>query len=310
MLTLDHDEAIDQREQPPMELAASDSIAVSFQPSRELYPFESHWFHSPVGRMHYVDEGRGPPILFCHGNPTWSFLYRNVILSLRNQFRCVAIDYPGFGLSDRPMRFGYTPQEQTRVVVQLVNRLDLRNLVIVGHDWGGPIGVATALSDPDRIRGLAFGNTWFWPPAYSRMNLFSRFMSTSYMQKAILERNFFVEKLIPAQVVRTLSPLEMDHYRGVQATPEMRRGVAEFPRQINVARPWLAALARGAERELARKPLLLTWGMRDIGAPPKYMRKWRRVFPDHRVVELPQAKHFIHEDASPEIARSIAERFG
>ena len=76
---------------------------MSFTPSPQLYPFESRWFESSAGRVHYVDEGEGQPILMCHGNPTWSFLYRNVIRSLRDRFRCIAVDYPGFGLSDHPM---------------------------------------------------------------------------------------------------------------------------------------------------------------------------------------------------------------
>ncbi len=282
---------------------------ISFQPSRELYPFESRWFASPVGRVHFVDEGAGTPILFCHGNPTWSFLYRNIIIALRGRFRCVAVDYLGFGLSDRPDGYGYTPEEHARVVAALVTRLDLRNLLIMGQDWGGPIGMAAALSDPARIKGLVFGNTWFWPTDHLRNKIFSIVMSTPQMQRAILERNFFVEKLIPNGTARVLSPAEMDHYRRVQPTPEARRGVAEFPRQIRAARPWLAEIAHSVETALARKPLLLTWGMRDFAFGPRFIPRWRDTFPDHCLVELPKAKHFIQEDAPDEIARAISERF-
>jgi haloalkane dehalogenase len=91
-----------------------------------------------AGRVHYVDEGEGRPILMCHGNPTWSFLYRNVIKPLRGRFRCIALDYPGFGLSDRPKGYGYTPAEQAAVVGELVRALDLRELIVMDHDWGGP----------------------------------------------------------------------------------------------------------------------------------------------------------------------------
>ena len=73
-----------------------------FTPSPELYPFESRWLPTTAGRVHYIDEGQGAPILFLHGNPTWSFLYRHLVVALRQEFRCVAVDYPGFGLSDRP----------------------------------------------------------------------------------------------------------------------------------------------------------------------------------------------------------------
>jgi haloalkane dehalogenase len=284
-------------------------MRVSFTPSPDLYPFESKWFESSVGPVHYVDEGEGPPILFCHGNPAWSFLYRRLILELRKDFRCIAMDYPGFGLSDHPAGYGYTPAEHARVVSALVARLDLKNVVVMGQDWGGPIGVAAALSDPARIRGFVFGNTWAWP-ASLKNTLFSLFMSTPLMQRKILQENFFVEKLIPFGVTRALSEPEMDHYRLVLPTPEMRSGAAIFPRQIRGARKWLAELDRGIRSELRQKPLLLTWGMKDAAFEPSFIPGWRRRFPDNQLLELPNAKHFIQEDESAAIAQAIRGRFG
>jgi haloalkane dehalogenase len=98
---------------------------VDFTPSPALYPFDSRWLESFAGRVHYVDEGRGQPILMCHGNPTWSFLYRNAIRALRERFRCIAVDYLGFGLSERPPAYGYTPAEHAAVLRELVRELDL-----------------------------------------------------------------------------------------------------------------------------------------------------------------------------------------
>jgi haloalkane dehalogenase len=104
---------------------AETSVQVAFTPSPELFPFQSRWLQTDGTRVHYIDEGTGPPILMCHGNPTWSFLYRKVILRLRDRFRCVAVDYPGFGLSDRPERYGYTPAEHAVIVGRLVDHLQL-----------------------------------------------------------------------------------------------------------------------------------------------------------------------------------------
>lgn len=123
-----------------------------FQPDRRLFPFESKWFECPEGPVHYVDEGAGPPILFLHGNPTWSFLYRGIVIRLRKHFRCIALDYPGFGLSARPDNYGYTPQEHASVVAGLVRHLDLKNLTIMGQDWGGPIGMRVAVDELPRLR--------------------------------------------------------------------------------------------------------------------------------------------------------------
>lgn len=285
-------------------------MTIAFTPDPVLYPFESRWFDSSQGRMHYIDEGSGPPILFCHGNPTWSFLYRHIITRLRDRFRCVAVDYLGFGLSDRPPTYGYTIEEHARVVGELVDHLGLDGFVTMGQDWGGPISMAVDTARADRVRGVVLGNTWFWPADSPTMQLFSRVMSTRWMQRTILEKNFFVERLVPLGTARTLSPLEMRHYREVQPTPEARQGVARMPRQILAARPLLERLARDVPATLGSKPALLVWGMKDVAFRPKHiLPRMQHTFPDHVVVELPDAKHFIQEDAPAQIADAIGKRF-
>jgi haloalkane dehalogenase len=128
----------------------ADGNGPDFAPSAQLYPFDSRWFDSSAGRLHYVDEGRGPAILMCHGNPTWSFLYRQLIRTLQGTFRCIAVDYLGFGLSDRPPGYGYTPAEHAGVVGELVRELDLKELIVMGHDWAGQ---SASLSRPPIPRG-------------------------------------------------------------------------------------------------------------------------------------------------------------
>jgi haloalkane dehalogenase len=290
-------------------MAAGPGRAAPFSPSQQLYPFESRFFDSPAGRVHYVDEGSGPPILMLHGNPTWSFLYRRVIQGLQDRFRCVAVDYPGFGLSDRPSAYGYTPREHAEVVGELVTALDLRDLIVLGHDWGGPIGLSIAAGGPDRVAGLALGNTWFWPPHRS-MRAFSRIMSSRPVQRAILKRNFFVERIIPAGTARKLSEEEMEHYRAVQPTPEARVGVAEFPRQIVAATPWLRDLAAAVPRELGAKRTLITWPLRDLAfRAGRMLPRFREAFRDVEVVELAEARHYFVEDAPDDVVHAIRERF-
>lgn len=282
---------------------------VSFTPSPALFPFESRFFESTVGAVHYVDEGSGQPILMLHGNPTWSFLYRNVISGLRRGFRCIAPDYPGFGLSQRPTGYGYTPAEHARVVAELVEELDLRDLIVIGHDWGGSIGLSVATDAPERVAGLVLGNTWFWAPDRV-MRSFSRAMSSAPMQRAILERNFFVNRLIPAATTRSLTDEEMAHYRGVQPTAEARVGVAELPRQIVAAGDWLDTLESRVPQRLGDRPVLITWGMRDRAFRAKTMvPRIRAAFADTRLVELPRASHFFQEDAPNEVVRAIVGRF-
>jgi haloalkane dehalogenase len=286
-------------------------MQIDFRPDRDLYPFESRWFDSSAGRMHYVDEGEGPPLLLCHGNPTWSFLYRHIVRALRDRFRCVAVDYLGFGLSDRPEGYGYTIEEHARTVGELVDHLGLDGFVLMGQDWGGPIGSAVAVERADRVRGVVFGNTWFWPSDAPSFKVFSTIMGSRPIQRQILERNFFVERLMPFAMARKLTPTEMDHYRRVQPGPEARRGVAEMPKQILAARPLLERLGREVPARLGSKPALLVWGMKDLAFRPKLiLPRMRSTFADHVVVELPRAKHYIQEDAPDEISEAILKRFG
>jgi haloalkane dehalogenase len=284
-------------------------MEIAFTPDRELYPFESKWFDSSAGRMHYIDEGSGPPLLLCHGNPTWSFLYRGIVTRLRDRFRCVASDYLGFGLSERPASFGYTIEEHARTVGELADHLGLDGYVVVGQDWGGPIGTAVSVERADRVAGVALGNTWFWP-ATPRFRLFSRIMSSRPLQRKILEDNFFVETLMPRGMAKQLTEQEMDHYRRVQPSPEVRRGVAEMPKQIVAAHALLDRLSREVPAKLGSKPALFVWGMKDLGFRPSMLGRLGAALPAHVAVMLPNAKHYIQEDAPEQIADAIATRFG
>jgi len=284
---------------------------VEFTPDPQLYPFESRWFDSSRGRIHYIDEGAGPPILFWHGNPTWSFLYRDVIVALRDRFRCIAPDYLGFGLSERPAGFGYTIDEHARVMGEFVDHLGLDGYLTMGQDWGGPISMAVAVERAERVRGVVLGNTWFWPTDELTTKIFSRVMSSRPLQWAILQRNFFVERLIPAGTEFLPKEAVMDHYRQVQPNAAARVGVAEMPKQLLAARPLLERLAREVPATLGAKPALVIWGMRDVAFKPRpSIPRMRAAFPDHVVVELPTAKHFIQEDAPDRIAQAIIDRFG
>lgn len=288
----------------------SRSEAPTFRPSRELYPFTSRWLATQAGRVHYIDEGQGAPIVLLHGNPTWSFLYRNIVRDLRADFRCIVPDYPGFGLSERPAGFEYTPREHAAVVREIVDRLGLKRYLVMGQDWGGPIGMALAASAPERVAGIVAGNTWFWPTDRFFNRVFSHAMSSRIGRWAILERNIFVERLIPAGTTRTFTREEMAHYRGVQPERRLRIGVAEFPRQLTRSREWLRDLERDVRSHLRGTPALLVWGMRDVAFAPSWcLPRWQDAFPLHELVELPNASHYIQEDAPTEIAAAIRRRF-
>ncbi|MFF2776129.1 haloalkane dehalogenase [Streptomyces sp. NPDC058052] len=287
-----------------------ESTMIDFVPDPILYPFTSRWFDSSAGRVHYVDEGTGPPIVFCHGSPTWSFLYRHIVKELRGRYRCVAVDFLGFGLSERPAGFTYTIAEHTAVLGELIDHLRLDGFVLMGQDWGGPIGLGAATTRADRVRGIVLGNTAFWPIEQVANRAFSVIMSSRPMQRRILERNLLVERFLLGSTGPTLTAAEADHYRMAQPTQEDRRGLTAMPREIRAARPLLEELARDVPALLGAKPALAVWGMRDmVFRPGACLPRIRAAFSRLEVVELPRAKHFVQEDAPDRIAAAITERF-
>src|ERR687888_2296895 len=168
----------------------------------DLYPFADHYAGVAGCDLHYVNEGAGPPLLMLHGNPTWSFLYRTIIAGLRDRYRCIAVDYPGFGLSTPRRGYGFTPAEHADVIERLVLELDLREVTMMVQDWGGPIGFGAATRHPDRFSRFVVGNTWAWPKSDPGTQLFSRFLGGPIGGYLIRRRNFFVERIIPGGVRR------------------------------------------------------------------------------------------------------------
>lgn len=275
--------------------------------SHELYPFADRYMELVGARVHYVDEGEGPPLLFLHGNPTWSFLYRELIAGLRDRFRCIAPDYPGFGLSTAPSDYGCKPIEHAAVIEQLVLEFDLNGVTMMVRDWGGPIGFAVATRHPDRFRAFVVGNTWAWPKSDPETQMFSRILGSPLGAYMIRRRNVFVERILPSNVKRRKLPdVVMDAYRGPFPDPESRRPVHVFPAEILRSRPFLAEIERALPR-LRSRPALIVWPTEDIAFRDRERRRWEKTFPDHRTVILDGAGHYIQEDAAEEIVEAIRE---
>jgi len=274
---------------------------------QDLYPFESRYADVDGARVHYVDEGTGPPLLLLHGNPTWSFLYRDIIRGLRDRYRCLAVDYPGFGLSRAAPGYGYTPAEHAGVLEQLVAQLDLDDVTMMVQDWGGPIGFAVATRHPGRFAAFVVGNTWAWPKSDPGTQVFSRLLGGPVGAFLIKRRNVFVERILPGGVRRTTLPeAVMNAYRGPFPDPASRLPVHVFPREILRSIPFLAEVERGLPA-LRDRPALIVWPTKDVAFREPERRRWEQVFPNHRTVLLPGAGHYIQEDAAEEIVAAIRD---
>jgi len=272
-----------------------------------LYPFEDRYVQIDGSMVHHVDEGAGPTLLFLHGNPTWSFLYREIIIGLRSEYRCVALDYPGFGLSVARPGYRFTPAEHADVVAQVVERLELTDVTLMVQDWGGPIGFAVATRAPQRFSRFVIGNTWAWPKTDAGTQAFSRILGSAVGRYLIERRNFFVERILPAGIRRRrLSDDEMNAYRGPFPTPASRRPVAVFPREILRSGKFLSDVA-DALPELADRPALVLWPTGDFAFRERERTRWEALFPTHRTVLLDGAGHYLQEDAATEIVTAITD---
>lgn len=271
------------------------------------YPFRDRWLERGGAAMHYLDEGDGRPVLLLHGNPTWSFLYREVIRGLRAELRCVAPDYPGFGLSGHPADYGYTPAEHAAWVGELVDRLELDGFVVLGQDWGGPIGLRVAVDRPERAAGLVLANTWCWAPDW-RMRLFSRVLGGEPLGRWLqLEHNFFARCLVPRGIHRPERREEgvLEAYTKPFPDPPSRAGTWAFARAVRTSAGWLEATWRELGR-LVPLPVELAWGARDPAlGRASYVERWRERFPRARLDRIEDAGHYVQEDRPDRVAEAV-----
>ncbi len=278
--------------------------------SDELFPFESRFFGSQRGHMHYIDEGQGEPIVFVHGNPSWSFEFRGPVRRLRGQYRCVAPDHIGFGLSDRCQGpDSHHPQAHAENFAALLDHLRLEDVTLYLTDWGGPIGLAFARRYPERVRRIIIANTWCWPVNNDRhFVMFSRMMSSGIGRFMIRRFNFFVNQVMPRAVGdrKILSPEVMRHYRRALPDWDSRYACAGFPGHIIGASDWLDSI--WSEREaFVNKPSLVLWGQKDIAFRPKELGVWQSELTNHQCRTFAQYGHFLAEEAPDSVSHLIAD---
>ncbi len=287
---------------------------------RNEYPFFPRHFQTAAGRMHYVDEGSGDVVVMLHGNPAWSFLYRNLIKQLTAPLpnplpqagegvrcRCIAPDLIGFGLSDKPYDWNYLPEEHAKNVAALIEHLGLKDITLVVNDWGGPIGMHYAVTHPQNVKRLVVLNTWAWPVDDDfHYTAFSAFMGGPLGGWLIRRRNFFAGTFMRMAFgdKRRLSKTAHRHYMDALPTAESRKGCYVFPRQIVASTPWLEQLWSQIA-VLREKPTLFVWGMKDVAFREKELLRWQAALPNSRTVRLPTVGHFVAEEAPEELGQAV-----
>ena len=274
-----------------------------------------------AGRMHYVDEGRGPVILFVHGTPTNSYEFRHLIAALKDRYRCVAIDHLGFGRSERPAEFPYTPEAHAEVLREFVDRLGLDRFTLVVHDFGGPIGLPLAMSEglsgharavPSRmVERLILMNTWAWPinddPKMARG---ARFIGGAMGRFLYRYANASLRLIMPSaygdrrKLTKDIHAQYLDVFRDRDARVLVLHALATSLLGSRAHYQSLLDRLPG----LRRVPTLIVWGMKDSAFQPYQLERWKTLLPDAEVAAIESAGHWPHEEEPARVIAAI-ERF-
>lgn len=269
------------------------------------YPFQLRSVHVDGADVTYIDEGTGPLLLFVHTG-LWSFVFRDVIIRLRDRFRCVALDFPGFGLSPEPPAEDLGLGAQADLLGRFAARLDLRDITLVVHDLGGPVGVGFAAAHPDRVSRLVMANTFAWKPTARPLRAMLRIMSSRPV--TALDQ---ATRLIPRLTTTKAGagrPLSRAGRRAVFGPFRSRRRIRRFHQLMGDALradDLYARIEAATADVLADRPVLTIFGERND--PFGFQKRHHALFADHEGIVIPKGFHFPMADDPERFAETVAD---
>jgi pimeloyl-ACP methyl ester carboxylesterase len=298
----------------------SDNASQTVANWESLYPFESQFLELPksetsadVVRMHYVqtgDEKAEQTVLCVHGNPTWSFTYRSILNECASDARVIAVDHVGCGKSDKPQQYEYSLERHVGNLARLIDKLDLNNVTLLVHDWGGAIGTGAALKEKTRIKKFVFLNTAIFPPPYvpwrismcrlpwagnfamRGLNLFARAALTMTLNR--------LPALDPKVAAGLIAP-----YNNWNSRVAIARFVQDIPRWRSQP-TWqlLESIEQGAE-SFNDRAVRLVWGMKDWCFRPECLERLQAIFPNAKTKRLDDVGHYVMEEAAAEVVSEV-----
>ncbi len=281
---------------------------------QESYPFALRPLIVGGHRINYVDEGdsAADPVLMVHGNPTWSFYWRRLISQLSDTHRAIAIDHLGCGLSDKPADHDYCLQNHIDNLCQLIDHLDLHNVTLMAHDWGGSIGLGALLARKDRFKRIVLSNTAAFPPPYIPLRI--RACRWPVLGKlGVQGLNMFARAAVTMATERS-GGLPSDVAEGLLApydSWEHRIAIYRFVKDIPTNpshRTWsVLENIEGRLAELADWPILMMWGMKDWCFRPDCLTRLQQFWPNAEVHKIEDAGHYVIEDAAQQVGKTVAE---
>lgn len=277
---------------------------------RALYPFESHTLSTDGGRYHYLDEGQGKPLCMVHGNPTWSFYWRNLVTGLRENYRVVAPDHIGCGLSDKPQKFRYSLPQHADNLVALIRALDLRDITMCVHDWGGPIGLRAAAEVRDRIGRLILFNTGAFPPPFvpwrirvCRVPLLGQFAVQGLNLFALAATRMALHD--PRRMPRAAKQGMLAPYDNWSHRTAIYRFVKDIP--TTPRHPTWQSLEE-LEQSLSKfrdVPTCMIWGTQDWCFRTSCLDQLQALLPHAQVHRMENAGHWVVEEQPEEVLNLV-----
>ena len=292
-------------------LASAGKFPMQRSPLIDKYlPFKSHYLSVGGFQMHYLDEGQGPVVLLLHGNPTWCFYFRNLIAELKKDFRVIAPDYIGCGLSDRPQAMAFRAADRIEQIQTFVDRLQLGKFSLVMHDWGGSIGTGLAVNNPDRIERLVYLNTTLTET--ESLPTVIKLAAHRWVGKFLTKYSkFFVNVTTSWGVINKLPRELRQAYAYPYRTKKNRSAIWDFVQDIPFSHqhPTYFQMLDLAKKIplLAHVPVQVIWGIKDICFHRDMLNNVLAHFPHAKVLEIPQASHLVLEDAQEQCCRKIDE---
>ncbi len=273
---------------------------------RTAYPFKSNIFEVNGHQLHYIDEGTGETILFVHGTPSWSFDYRNIIKSLKNHYRCIAIDHIGFGLSDKPEHYDYSTKNHSNTLEKFILDKQLQDITLVVHDFGGSIGLNFAIHHPEKIQHLVILNSWLWSnktdPDFIK---FSKMLKSPLLPFLYKYLNFSPRFILPKSFGdHKITKKILRQYTKPFANKTERNGALGFARSLLNDQDWFEELWN-KKQGISNKPTLFIWGMKDPVIKPPQLEKFLSGFPHSTAVKLETCGHFPQEEQPELVGQSI-----
>lgn len=281
---------------------------------KELYPFKSNFIELDGLKYHYLDEGQGDPVVMLHGNPTWSFYYRNLVSGLREQYRIIVPDHMGCGLSDKPQNYNYNLSQHIENLDALLKKLDLNNITFVLHDWGGAIGMGWAVKNPERIKRFVIFNTsaFLLPRIPFSINIcripvigdIAVRVFNAFARLAIYMACKKKERMTPDVKAGYLAP-----YRSFADRIAILRFVQDIPMSPRDQSYYLMQTIESKIEQFKYHPMLIIWGEQDFCFNDNFLDRWKASFPKAKIKNVPDAGHYVVEDAWEKIVPWMQDFF-